>query len=444
MVRMRTPSSPATAIPSDGMAATYTRIKWHIAPLLIVLYVVAFLDRVNVSFASLTMNRDLHISDSLFGVGAGIFFVGYLLLGVPSNIMLVRFGARRWISIIMIAWGAVSTSMAFTRGPSNYILLRFLLGAAEAGFFPGIILYLTFWLPQAARAGLMALFVIAIPLSSVIGAPLSVWILSFGGIAGLKGWQLLFLVEGAPAIILGILVSSVLAGGPEEVSWLTDEEKRNISAVLEEDRMSTRERSKSRHWITLLTNPSLIRHSCQYLALMIGLYALGFWIPRILSARGVALGRLGWLTALPFAFGAAVMLICSRHSDRSAERKWHLFGSFCCASSGIAIAARSNTWVISLAGLVLAAVGVLSAMPVFWAAATEDFDEAFAPVAIAFINSVGNVGGFVSPLVIGFLLQRTGSYSLGLLFTSLSLLCGAILIALPRGRPFATGTNPLK
>ncbi len=417
-----------------GTAAIYARIKWRIAPLLIVLYVVAFLDRVNVSFASLTMNRDLHISDSLFGFGAGIFFVGYLLFAVPSNVMLVRLSARRWIAVLMIVWGILSASMAFTPSPSIYILLRFLLGAAEAGFFPGVILYLTFWLPSSARAGLMALFVISIPLSSIIGAPLSIWILSFGGVGGLNGWQWLFLAEGIPAILLGFLVIFALAEGPEEVSWLSPEQKRNLSAALEADRTPASGKVPAQRWRALLTDKVLRTIACQYLALMVGLYALGFWVPRILFRRGVPMHRLGWLTAVPFCFGAAAMLLWSRHSDRSAERRWHTFASFCCASLGIAMAAPSYNWLLSLAGLVLAAVGILSAMPIFWAAATEQLDPAAAPVGIAFINSVGNIGGFAGPLVIGFLLQRTGSYAAGLLFTSLSLLCGAVLIAMPRQR----------
>jgi ACS family tartrate transporter-like MFS transporter len=416
-------------IDDDGRAATYAKIRWRIAPFLILLYVVAFLDRVNISFASLSMNRDLRIQESLFGLGAGIFFVGYLLFAIPSNLMLVRFGARSWIAIIMVVWGVLSTSMAFVQGASFYILFRFLLGAAEAGFFPGMILYLTRWLPGKARAGLVALFVVSIPLSIVIGAPLSNWILSLGGHGGLKGWQWLFLLEGIPAVLLGLIVPLLLAEGPEEVRWLTREEKSGVRQALEEDGAASGGDSVKLSLRVLFAEPAVFGYAFQYFALMIGLYALGFWVPRILSSRGVAAVSLGWLTAVPFAFGTVGMLVCSRHSDRSGERKWHIFGSFVLGAIGIGIAAPVQHWVVSLGGLSLAAVGIFSAMPIFWTAVTQSVDARLSALTIAFVNSVGNIGGFVGPLLIGSVLQHTASYTYGLLFTSGSLLCGALILS---------------
>lgn len=427
---MLKPFDSAQSREDRSTGAAHSKVKRHVAPFLILLYLIAFLDRVNVSFASLSMNRDLHISESLFGVGAGIFFLGYLLFAVPSNLMLVRWGAPRWIGTIMILWGTLSASMALVHASWVYLLLRFLLGAAEAGFFPGIILYLTQWLPSTARASLMAMFVISIPLASVIGAPLSIWILSLDGQAGLRGWQWLFLLEGLPAILLGTIVPFKLARSPGEVSWLSGAEKKMLTAAIESENRKLRGEAPMFSWWHILRRDRSIRwNAVSYLCLMIGLYALGFWVPRILSSRGVPPHQLGWFTAVPFAFGAAGMLVATRYFDRSHERRWHLCASFLCAGIGIAMAAFISHWEASLAGLALAALGVFSAIPIFWTIVTRDLDSHISPFAIALINSVGNIGGFVSPFIIGVLLQHTKSYTYGLLFTSISLLLGAAIVA---------------
>ena len=412
----------------DAGNALFTRVKWKIAPFLILLYLVAFLDRVNISFAAQSMNKDLGINETLYGVGAGIFFVGYLLFAVPSNIMLKRLGARRWIAIIMISWGVISTCMAFLHGAKTYVLCRFLLGLAEAGFFPGMILYLTRWLPGSARAGLMALFVLAIPLSNVIGAPLSNWILTLGHTGTLHGWQWLFLLEGLPAILLGLAVPLVLADGPENVEWLTREERLKLLHALDKDR--GREDAGESKWTEMLKSRVVAGFCFQYFALMIGLYALGFWVPRILTSQGVSATLLGWMTAIPFALGAVAMLLCSRHSDRTGERKWHVTASFLCAATGLAVAAGSRGWGVAIIGLILTATGVFSAMPVFWTTVTQTLDPRLAALAIATVNSFGNLGGFVGPLVVGSVLQHTGSYRYGLLFTGGCLFAGALILAI--------------
>lgn len=422
-------------IQDNGGDAIFTRIKWRTAPFLILLYVVAFLDRVNISFAAQSMNHDLNINETLYGVGAGIFFIGYLFFAVPSNILLKRFGARRWIATIMVSWGVISTSMAFVHGARTYIMCRFLLGLAEAGFFPGVIFYLTRWLPSSARAGLMALFVLAIPVSNVVGAPLSNWVLTLGPTSALHGWQWLFLLEGIPAILLGLLVPVVLAEGPEDVEWLTREEKWRLLLAIDGDKSSNATETTS--WTNLFQNRIVVGFCFQYFALMVGLYALGFWVPRILTSRGVSSASLGWVTAVPFALGALAMLVCSRHSDRTGERKWHVVSSFLCAAVGMAVAAGVGRWGIAMAGLMLTAAGVFSAMPIFWATVTQILDARLAALAIALVNSFGNLGGFVGPLVVGSILQHTGSYRYGLLFTSGCLLCGALILAItsvPRAR----------
>ncbi len=424
---MEQAASVDLALPADGAETLFARIRWRIAPFLVLLYVVAFLDRVNISFAAQSMNRDLNISETLYGMGAGVFFVGYLLFAVPSNMLMNKLGARRCIATIMVSWGAISTSMAFLHGAKMYILFRFLLGMAEAGFFPGLIFYLTRWLPSSARASLMALFVLAIPLSSVVGAPLSNWILTLGDASALHGWQWLFLLEGIPAMLLGLLVPVVLAEGPEDVEWLTREEKWRLLLAIDADRSPRATETTS--WTALLKNRVVVGFCVQYFALMIGLYALGFWVPRILASRGVSAASLGWLSAVPFALGAVAMLVCSRHSDLTRERKWHVVGSFLCAAVGMAVAAGAGHWAGAISGLILTAAGVFSGMPIFWTTVTQSVDTRLAALAIAGVNSFGNLGGFVGPLVVGSILQRTGSYRYGLLFTCGCLLCGAFILA---------------
>ena len=406
------------------MATLYTRVTLRVAPFLILLYLVAFLDRVNVSFASLSMNRDLNIPDDLFGLAAGIFFLGYLLFAVPSNLMLTRLGAPRWIAILMAIWGALSCGLAFVHGPIAYILLRFLIGAAEAGFFPGIILYLTRWLPGSQRGGIMALFTFSIPLSNILGAPISAAILSMNGTGNLHGWQWLFLLEGLPSLFLACLVPYFLAAGPAEVSWLTPSEKQSLLTRIESESLPPETRPSHRE---------LIIPALTYFVLMIGLYALSFWVPRILSSHGVALHWLGWATALPSAFGALGMLLWSRLSDRLGQRQRHLAAALALAATGIATAALSPShgafW--PLIGFSAAAIGVLAAMPIFWASLSQRLTPARAVVAIAAVNSIGNIGGFLGPYAMGWMLKTTHQFRPGLLATAACLLVGALLALIP-------------
>ncbi|MEO6924597.1 MAG: MFS transporter, partial [Bryocella sp.] len=408
----RSGAFPGVHAPDLDPGPLFAKVQRRVAPFLILLYFVAFLDRVNVSFASLTMNRDLHISDDLFGLAAGIFFVGYLIFAVPSNLMLHRVGARVWIAVLMVTWGLLSCSMAFVPGVRSYIVLRFLIGAAEAGFFPGIIVYLTLWLPGSARAAVMALFTFSIPLSNVIGAPLSSYILMLGGRGGLHSWQWLFLLEGLPAILIGLTVPFALAGSPRTVSWLTSAEKDNLLDLIAREEVEVAptlagsRRSLLREWLS----PRLAIPSAIYFFLMIGLYALGFWVPRILSSLNVPDRRLGWLTAVPFFIGGVYMLFYSRRSDAARSRTPYLVGALASGSVGMGIVAFASDWRLALLGLSLAAAGILSAMPVFWAALSQRLTRSESVVVIAVVNSVGNIGGFLSPYAIGWLLKTTHRY----------------------------------
>jgi len=409
------------------MQPVYRKISRRLVPFLILLYLVAFLDRVNISFAALTMNRDLGIGDSLFGLAAGMFFLGYFFFEVPSNLMLLRVGARRWIMLLMMVWGIVSVSTAFVPGPPLYIVLRFLLGSAEAGFYPGVILYLTFWLPASVRTSIMALFVTAIPLSNIVGAPLSARILFLNHIAGLKGWQWLFLLEGSPAILLGLCVLFLLPDKPDCVSWLTPEEKR---AVAHDLGAAAPPHASNAHSIldAFTAQPIVYGWSLAYFFLMLGLYGLGFWIPTVLASRGIALTHLGWLTALPYLAAIVGMILWSRHSDRHSERRLHLTAAFLSAALGFLIAAFAPDATIAILGFAVAAVGILSAMPVFWSTSTLALAGPMVAAHIAVINSIGNLGGFCGPVLMGWLRQVTHTYVAGLSAIAVCLVLGAITV----------------
>ena len=405
------------------MQPLYRKISRRLVPFLILLYLVAFLDRVNVSFAALTMNRDLGIDASLFGLAAGMFFVGYFFFEVPSNLMLLRVGARRWIMLLMIAWGVVSVSTAFVPNTTLYIVLRFLLGSAEAGFYPGVILYLTFWLPPSVRSSIMALFVTAIPLSSIVGSPLSAQILLLDHTGGLQGWQWLFLVEGAPAILLGFCVLFLLPDKPDDVSWLSTDEKQTLDHDLH---TGVPVHSKAHSLLDAFTaEPIVYGWSFAYFCLMLGLYGLGFWIPTVLASRGIVLANLGWAAALPYLAAIFGMILWSRSSDRRRERRLHLTLAFLSAAAGFLLAAFAPSASIAVVGFAVAAIGVLSAMPVFWSASTVSLAGPMVAAHIAVINSIGNLGGFCGPVLMGWLRQTTHSYIAGLAVIALGLALGA-------------------
>lgn len=410
------------------MNPLYIKISRRLVPFLMLLYLVAFLDRVNISFAKLTMNHDLKIGDDLFGLAAGIFFLGYFLFEVPSNLALLKVGARRWIMILMIIWGIVSIATAFVPGPALYLVLRFLLGSAEAGFYPGVILYLTFWLPPAVRSSVMAWFVTAIPLSNLIGAPVSNAILLHVHGAGLHGWQWLFILEGFPAILLGIAVYFLLHDRPEEVSWLSTAEK--IALELELKTAAPQQREHPSLLKAMAEQISVLSWSLAYFFLMLGLYGLGFWIPTVLKSHGMSPESLGWATALPYLAAIFGMILWSRSSDGKRERRFHLAGAYLTAAAGFLLAAFAPSAPITIAGFALGAIGVLSAMPIFWSASTVSLAGPLVGAHIAIINSIGNLGGFFGPTLMGWLHKVTDSFVAGLTAVSVFLALGALTVVL--------------
>lgn len=393
----------------------YGKITRRLVPFLMLLYMIAFLDRVNISFAALTMNRDLGIDDRLYGFAAGVFFLGYCLFEVPANMMLARIGARRWIAALLLIWGAVSVLTAFAPSRTVYVLARFLLGVAEAGFYPGVIYYLTLWLPPTARTRIMALFMMAIPISSFIGSPISAHILLMDRTAGLRGWQWLFILEGSPATLLGIASFFVLADSPQSASWLSLEEKLEIAAEL-------RASPQTGEHISRFNVLGLARDAMVYFLFSTGLYGLSFFLPKILVATGANTTATGWWAAVPYGCAA----LCMAVTNRTPHSLW-LNAMFMLSAAGFAAAAVLSSLPGALVAFVLATVGIFVAMPLFWSTATTRMNSRNAASAIAVINSVGAVGAFCGPSIMGWLRSVTRSYSAGLFCIALLMALGGIL-----------------
>lgn len=398
------------------MTPLYRKIALRLVPFLMLLYMVAFLDRVNISFAALTMNRDLGISDSLYGFAAGVFFVGYCLFEVPANIVLVRVGARRWLGLLMIVWGVVSVGTAFVETRTEYIVARSLLGVAEAGFFPGLIFYLTIWLPRPARSRIMALFLLSLPICNSIGSPISSHILLLNGLMGLRGWQWLFILEAAPAILLGLLTWVVLADGPKKARWLSQSEKDALTIGLNDGEPDS-------NAVVKRIGSHVARDSMVYLMSQIGIYGLNFWLPKMLVAEGVAVADTGWWAMLPYGAGAVALVAVSRVTGR-----WWLIGVYLGSAAGFAGAALSHGLAGTVIAFSIATMCMYASLPLFWGASTARMSNKAAGAAIATVNSIGVTGGFAGPYAMGWLRDATHSYSAGLWAIAACLAIGAVLV----------------
>ncbi len=412
--------------------SVYAKVTWRLMPFLFLCYVVAYLDRVNVGFAKLQMLGELHFSETVYGLGAGIFFLGYFLFEVPSNIILHKVGARVWIARVMLTWAALSAAMVFVTTPVVFYTLRFLLGVAEAGLFPGVILYLTYWYPAERRGKMIALFMTGIPIAGVVGGPLSGWIMqSMAGIGGLSGWRWLFLIEAMPSVAMGIAVLFYLDNGIEAARWLTASEK----SLLARNVASDREGVQSHSLRDGFTNPRVWLLCAVYFCFVMGLYGIGFWLPTLIKGAGVSSPlSIGLLTVLPYGCGAAAMVLVSRRSDAARERRWHLAVPGMAGALGwlVAVAAHGDT-TIAMLGLTVATMGVMTTLSQFWCLPTAMLAGAAAATGIAVINSVGNLAGFVSPYVIGWIIDRTHSTDLGVYTLAASIVAGSLLaLAMPR------------
>ncbi len=430
----------ATYLPPESLVLR--KVSRRILPFLFTLYMIAYLDRVNVGFAALQMKTALRLSDSVYGFGAGIFFAGYLIFQVPSNLVLVRVGARRWLSVLMIAWGFTSSGMMLVHSPVTFYSCRFLLGAAEAGFFPGIILYLTYWFPLSARAGSISGFMTAMPLSGVIGGPISGALLSLNGQGGIAGWQWLFLVEGAPAIILGVVVWFVLSDSPQHAAWLDSKERECLDAALKRESVPTS--SGHRSFLThIILRPETWLLSAAYFTLLWASLGVGLWLPEMVkSFSGYSDLMVGIISTIPFLASFALMSFVGASADKT--RKPHLFFAACtfAGATGFLLTVPSHNVLLSTLFLSLAVAGAHSAFGPFWAMPGGFLSGPSAAAGIAFINSIGNCGGFFGPYVGGLVKQRTGSFAAGTALLALVLfLSGALALLL---KSYQKSRAPLK
>ncbi|HEX9470591.1 MAG TPA: MFS transporter [Bradyrhizobium sp.] len=417
---------------------TIAKVSKRLVPFLIVCYFVAYLDRVNVGFAALTMNQDLGLSQTAFGFGAGIFFIAYFIFEVPSNLLLERFGARKWIARIMLSWGILSGAMAFipaiarATGIGNengFYLLRILLGVAEAGFFPGIIFYLTLWFPAEYRARIVGYFMAAIPLSTVIGAPISGVLLYLHGGLGLAGWQWLFIIEAVPAIILAGVVFFYLTDRPADAAWLAPDERAWLAerlALEQRQRLAVRSYSVTE----ALVNPRVLGLSLVYFGAVATNYGLSFFLPQIVKAFGLNTFLTTLVSATPYAVGVIGMVWWGRRSDRVGERRFHTAIPLFVAAAGIAVSTALDDPTLKMISLCVAGFGIFACLPVFWTLPTAFLSGAAAAAGIAVINSIGNLAGFAGPFAMGWIKDHTGSYAGGLLLlAALGLIAmGAVLL----------------
>lgn len=402
------------------------KVSWRIIPLIMILYFIAFLDRVNIGFAAIHMNEDIGLSPAVFGFGAGLFFVGYFLFEVPSNLALEKFGARLWIARVMLTWGLISGAFAFVQGATSFYILRFLLGVAEAGFFPGIILYLSYWFPARNRAAVTALFMAAAPISVALGSPISAVLLEMNGVLGLRGWQWMFILEALPALAFGVIVLVYMTDRPEKAKWLEPEERDWLSGVLNAER-AAKDKTAGHSILKGLLDIRVLALALVYFGTSAGLYTLGFWAPQMIHGFGLTSFQTGFVNAIPPIVAVAAMYFWSRHSDLTNERPWHVVIACTVAGVGLFFAGIATTLVAVVLALVIVNVGVSSSKPPLWSMPTLFLSGSAAATGIATINSIGNLGAFVGPYMIGFIKQSTGSYEWGLYFVGGLLIVSAIL-----------------
>lgn len=411
---------------------TMRKVTRRLLPFLVLLYFFAFLDRVNVGFAALTMNKDLGLSSYAYGWAAGIFFIGYFIFEVPSNLALAKTGARVWLARILISWGLISACGAFVNGPTRFMVLRFVLGAAEAGFFPGVILYLTFWFPSRYRAQVVGLFMLANPVSTALGSLVSSFILRMDGMLGIAGWQWLFVLEGLPSVLLGFVTLRYLADSPRQAKWLNGAERDWLIARLAGE-AGERERHHKAGVAQTLANPRVLLLGAMYFLIVTANNGLVLWQPQIMKMLGVANDWIGPANAVPFVIGALTMVVWSRAADRRGKYRLDLACACLVAAAGLTFAAMSSSLPMIFVGLTVAAIGGYGALPSFWALPTSFLGGTAAAAGIALANSIGNLGGFAGPYLLGYVRSTTSGYSVGLGILAAAALLAAIASLLSGG-----------
>jgi MFS transporter, ACS family, tartrate transporter len=413
---------------SELEARVSRKLMLRIIPFVMLLYFVSFLDRVNVGFAAMTMNKAIGLSPTAFGLGGGLFFIGYFLFEVPSNLILHKVGARLWIARVMVTWGIVSAASAFVIGPNTFYVLRFVLGVAEAGFFPGIILYLSLWFPARQRAMAAAWFMAAAPISTAIGSPISGAIMKLPPLAGLTDWQMLYVLEAVPAIILSFVVLKYMTDTPSKAHWMQPEEREWLIARLKAE-AGARE-SHAGHTagaLSALRDPRVLALALIYFGTSAGLYTLGLWAPLIIRQYGFGSFETGLIAGIPSVLAVVAMVLWAKHSDRTEERTWHVVIPCVVACLGFVFVGQATTALTVILALVIVNIGISAAKAPLWAMPSMFLSGAGAAAGIAMINSVGNLGGFVGPFVIGWLKNVTGSYSAGLYVVAATLAVSAVV-----------------
>jgi ACS family tartrate transporter-like MFS transporter len=446
VTRPELPMLPAPKASDDLHEVVIGRVARRLIPFAFICYVVAYIDRVNIGFAASALQKDLGLSATAYGIGAGLFFLGYCVFEVPSNLILAKVGARRWIARILIAWGLVSMGMMFVTDVTSFYIARVLLGIAEAGFFPGMVLYLTFWIPAADRARTGALFMMAAPIAVIVGAPVSEALLSMHGWGGLRGWQWLFVGEGLPAVVLGVLALRVLTDTPEEATWLAKDEREWLIATLKREQVERQSHHRASLLQTLLA-PRLWLLIAVYFLNTVVTYGIFLWLPKILrDASGASGFRLTAMTMVPFIAALIGMVLIGRHSDRTAERKWHVAACALTAAVGLVLAVVSGDNIVLLVlSFTLSQIGQRSVVSVFWAIPPIFLGGMAAAAGIGLINAIGNLGGALGPSIIGWLRDVTGAYDVSLLVLAGVLLLEAILAAslrLPASSPVVSSRVP--
>lgn len=383
---------------------------WRLLPLLILAFIFNYIDRTSVGFAAITMNKDLGLTATEFGWGAGILFAGYCFFEIPSNLALYRFGARRWLARIMISWGIAAAATALVQGPTSFYLLRFLLGVAEAGFFPGVTYLLACWFPAAYRTRVLALFMLGVPLSSVIGGPMSAYLLQMNGIMGMTGWQWMFLIQGLPAALIGIVVLVYLRDTPQQAHWLSEDERRELVAMLEEE---PRDKPRKAVWAALTDGRVLLLAAIQF-GFVLGSYGIGIWLPLILKGRGFSTVEVGFLSTIPYLGAIVGMILWARVVDRSGRKIANLLLACLLGAIGLFASTQTSSFALEMTGISIAVIAISSARAIFWTIPTGFLTGAAAAGGLAFINSIGTMGGFAGPYMVGVLKEATGSFSYGI------------------------------
>jgi ACS family tartrate transporter-like MFS transporter len=405
---------------------TILKVSWRLLPLIVVCYLVNYIDRTNVSFAALTMNKDLGLSAYMYGWGAGIFFFGYAFFEVPSNMVLQRVGARLWIARIMITWGIISGLMAVAKGPVSFLVLRFLLGVAEAGFFPGMIFYLTQWFPSVVRARAISILYIAVPVSNAVAAVLSGIILGMDGILGFKGWQWIFIIEAIPAVLLAFVVLLLMTDRPAVANWLTAEEREWLEGQLQAERSHV-ESSGRLSMLQALTDWRVLVLSAIYLTGVTASYGVVFFLPQIIKSLGLSNLMTGFVTAIPYIFGTLGLIMWGYSSDRHKERRWHLIVSTGLAAVGLFCAGWFSHSFWAVAAIAVAAIGIYGSRPSFWPMPSLFLTGGAAAVGMALINSIGNLGGYLGPIAVGWIKDSTKSFEMALYFLGACALLSAVI-----------------